>query len=77
LFTDLVKTQALYDPKRLRMLWALMNTQRRSPQPKLMGQKRKGQSGNLAALTKGMPNNLPGRSLRPPKIGGWNAHSLI
>ena len=74
MLNETTKTQALYDPKRLKMLWALMNTQRQAPQPQLMGQKPQGQSGNLGALAKGMPNNLPGRSLRPPKIGGWSGN---
>lgn len=70
MLNDPVQRQALYEPKRLKMLWSLMNTQRQAPQPDLMGNKRGGQVGNLAALAKGMPNNMAGRPLRPPKIGG-------
>jgi len=71
------KRQALYEPKRLKMLWALMNTQRQAPQPNLMANKPKGQTGNLDALAKGMPNNLAGRSLQPPRIGGMNGTPRI
>ena len=77
MFTDPAQRQEFYDPKRLKMLWALMNNQRQAPQPKLMGHKPQGQGGNLEALAKGMPNNMTGRSLRPPRIGGFNANQNL
>ena len=77
MFTDPAKRQALYEPKRLRMLWSLLAPQRQAPQPKLMGHKQKGQTGNMAGLTSGMPNNKGGRPLRPPKIGGFNANTNL
>jgi len=77
MFNDPVERQALYEPKRLKMLWALINSQRQTPQPNLMQTKRMGQRGNLDALAKGMPNNLPGRPLRQPKIGGTSGNQGI
>lgn len=77
MLADPAKRQALYEPRRLKMLWALMNTQRQAPQPNLMANRPKGQTGNLGALAKGMPNNRAGRPLRPPKIGGMNGNQGI
>ena len=64
------QAQALYKPKKLQMLWSLMNPQRQAPQPKLLGNVPQGQQGNLAALAKGTPVNMPGRPIGSPRIGG-------
>lgn len=66
MIADQTRYQGLYDPKKLRMLMALMNTQSQAPQPNLM--KPTGQQGNLGALAKGMPANIPGRAIRPPRV---------
>lgn len=68
MIADQTQYQALYNPKKLRMLMALMNQQMQAPQPNIMSRKPVGQQGNLGALAKGMPSNLPGRPIRPPII---------
>lgn len=64
MIADPSKMQAMYNPKRLRMLMSLMNQRPQAPQPNLTNNRQIGQSGNIAALARGMPANLPGRPIR-------------